>query len=142
MNGDRAAELEQLINGWHPAVSDAPRPPRPTSPTLELPDGLRQRGHFWALLWTLGCPEADPTVWLREYDEPPVAEQEPLSGFPIQFSLCEAAMGADHLELRNRLTARQVERLTERLLGGRHPPQRRGHKDLPGVTTHSPFVPQ
>jgi hypothetical protein len=54
-------------------------------------------------------------VWLREYDEPPIAEQEPLSGFLLQFSLYEASMGADHLAFRNRLTAQQVERLTEGL---------------------------
>lgn len=58
-----------------------------------------QGGFFWSLLWTLGGPEADPTVWFREYDEPPIAEQEPLSGFLIQFSLYEASMGADYVAL-------------------------------------------
>ncbi|GGN96231.1 hypothetical protein GCM10011579_097460 [Streptomyces albiflavescens] len=55
-----------------------------------------QGGFFWSLLWTLDGLEADPTVWFLEYDEPPIAEQEPLSGFLIQFSLYEAAMGADY----------------------------------------------
>ncbi|MGW4819790.1 hypothetical protein ACWEP4_12505 [Streptomyces sp. NPDC004227] len=75
-----------------------------------------QGGFFWSLLWTLDGPEADPTVWFREYDEPPTAEQEPLSGFLIQFSLYEAAMGADYVALPRRLTAQQVDRLTDGLL--------------------------
>ncbi|MEU4169593.1 hypothetical protein AB0F46_22280 [Streptomyces sp. NPDC026665] len=75
-----------------------------------------QGGFFWSLLWTLDGPEADPTVWFREYDEPPIAEQETLSGFLIQFSLYEAAMGADYVALSCQLTAQQVDRLTERLL--------------------------
>ena len=74
-----------------------------------------QGGFFWSLLWTLDGPEADPTVWFREYDEPPIAEQEPLSGFLMQFSLHEASMGADHVALARRLTAEQVDQLTERL---------------------------
>lgn len=56
-----------------------------------------QGGFFWSLLWTLEGPEADPTVWFREFDEEQIAEQEPLSGFLIQFSLFEASMGADYL---------------------------------------------
>ncbi|MGR3870150.1 hypothetical protein ACUXZZ_16325 [Streptomyces graminifolii] len=75
-----------------------------------------QGGFFWSLLWTLDGPEADPTVWFREYDEPPIAEQEPLSGFLIQFSLYEASMGADYVALSWQLTAQQVDQLTERLL--------------------------
>ncbi|MFF5298691.1 hypothetical protein ACFY5F_04955 [Streptomyces sp. NPDC013161] len=75
-----------------------------------------QGGFFWSLLWTLDGPEADPTVWFREYDEPPTAEQEPLSGFLIQFSLYEASMGADYVALSRQLTAQQVDQLTERLL--------------------------
>ncbi|MGW3153280.1 hypothetical protein [Streptomyces sp. NPDC001089] len=76
-----------------------------------------QGGFSWSLLWTLDGPETDPTVWFCEYDEPPVAEQEPLSGFLIQFSLFEAAMGADYMALSRRLTAQQVELFTE----GLHP---------------------
>jgi hypothetical protein len=75
-----------------------------------------QGGFFWSLLWTLDGSEADPTVWFREYDEPPVAEQEPLSGFLIQFSLYEASMSADYVALSRRLTAQQVERFTDGLL--------------------------
>jgi hypothetical protein len=75
-----------------------------------------QGGFFWSLLWTLDGPEADPTVWFREYDEPPIAEQEPLSGFLIQFSLYEASMGADYVARSCQLTAQQVDLLTERLL--------------------------
>lgn len=75
-----------------------------------------QGGFYWSLLWTLDDPEVDPTVWFREYDEPPIAEQEPLSGFLIQFSLYEASMGADYVAWADHLTARQVDRLTEGLL--------------------------
>lgn len=76
-----------------------------------------QGGFFWSVLWTLDGPATDPTVWFREYDEPPISEQEPLSGFLIQFSLYEAAMGADYVALTGRLTAQQVDRFTE----GLHP---------------------
>ncbi|GGQ38108.1 hypothetical protein GCM10010266_71780 [Streptomyces griseomycini] len=74
-----------------------------------------QGGFFWSLLWTHEEPEADPTVWFREFDEKPIAEQEPLSGFLIQFSLFEASMGADYLALPRKLTAPQVAKLTEAL---------------------------
>ncbi|MEU5658803.1 hypothetical protein ABZ802_24745 [Streptomyces sp. NPDC047737] len=74
-----------------------------------------QGGFFWSLLWTLDGPEADPTVWFREFDEEPIAEQEPLSGFLIQFSLFEASMSADYLALPRTLTAAQVARFTEAL---------------------------
>ncbi|MEW2372544.1 hypothetical protein AB0940_24705 [Streptomyces sp. NPDC006656] len=74
-----------------------------------------QGGFFWSLLWTLDEPEADPTVWFREFDEEPIAEQEPLSGFLLQFSLFEASMSADYQALPRRLTAVQVARLTEAL---------------------------
>ncbi|MFF2579841.1 hypothetical protein [Streptomyces goshikiensis] len=74
-----------------------------------------QGGFFWSLLWTLDGAEADPTVWFREFDEEPIAEQEPLSGFLIQFSLFEASMSADYLALQRRLTVAQVARLTEAL---------------------------
>lgn len=74
-----------------------------------------QGGFFWSLLWTLDGPEADPTVWFREFDEEPIAEQEPLSGFLIQFSLFEASMSADYRALPRRLTATQVAQLTETL---------------------------
>lgn len=75
-----------------------------------------QGGFFWSLLWTLDNPEADPTVWFSEDDQPAIAEQEPLSGFLIQFSLFEASMGADYVALSLRLTAEQVDRLAEALL--------------------------
>lgn len=58
-----------------------------------------QGGFVWAMARTPDGPAADPTVWFRGYDEPPVAEQEPLSGFLLQFALFEAAMGADYLAL-------------------------------------------
>jgi hypothetical protein len=74
-----------------------------------------QGGFFWSLLWTLDGPEADPTVWFREFDEEPIAEQEPLSGFLIQFSLFEASMSADYRALPRRLTATQAAQLTETL---------------------------
>lgn len=75
-----------------------------------------QRGFFWSLLWTLDGPDADPTVWFRQYDEPPIAELEPLSGFLIQFSLYEASMGADYVALCDQVTEQQLDRLTEGLL--------------------------
>ncbi len=75
-----------------------------------------QGGFFWSLLWTLDNPEADPTVWFSEDDQSAIAEQEPLSGFLIQFSLFEASMGADYVALSLRLTAEQVDRLAEALL--------------------------
>ncbi|MFD8716756.1 hypothetical protein ACFV2H_01665 [Streptomyces sp. NPDC059629] len=75
-----------------------------------------QGGFFWSLLWTLDGPEADPTVWFREYDKPPIAEQEPLSGFLIQFSLYEASMGAEYVGLCDQVTEQQLDRLTEGLL--------------------------
>lgn len=74
-----------------------------------------QGGFFWSLLWTLDEPDADPTVWFGEFDKEPIAEQEPLSGFLIQFSLFEASMGADYLALPRRLTALQVEQITQSL---------------------------
>ncbi|MFJ7496831.1 hypothetical protein ACIQZB_37915 [Streptomyces sp. NPDC097727] len=74
-----------------------------------------QGGFFWSLLWDLDGPEADPTVWFREFDEEPIAEQEPLGGFLVQFSLFEASMGADYLALPRKLTAPQVEQLTQPL---------------------------
>ncbi|MFD0508588.1 hypothetical protein ACFQ0G_48855 [Streptomyces chiangmaiensis] len=75
-----------------------------------------QGGFFWSLLWTLDGPEADPTVWFREYDEPPIAEQEPLSGFLMQFSLFEASMGAEYVALCDQVTEQQIDQLTEGLL--------------------------
>ncbi|MFE9170478.1 hypothetical protein ACFYNZ_13290 [Streptomyces kebangsaanensis] len=74
-----------------------------------------QGGFFWSLLWTMEEAEPDPTVWFRVFDEEPVAEQEPLSGFLIQFSLFEASMGADYLALPRKLTAAQVEQFTQAL---------------------------
>lgn len=68
---------------------------------------------FRSLPWTLDGPEADPTVRFREFDEEPIAEQEPLSGFLIQFSLFEASMAADYLALPRRLTTPQLDRLTQ-----------------------------
>ncbi|MFF0465794.1 hypothetical protein [Streptomyces mexicanus] len=78
--------------------------------------GVENQGVFsWGLLWTRYEPEPDPTVWFREFTEAPIAEQEPLSGFLIQFSLFEAAMGAEYTALADRLTTRQAEQLTARL---------------------------
>ncbi|WP_377267577.1 hypothetical protein [Peterkaempfera sp. SMS 1(5)a] len=74
-----------------------------------------QGGFYWSLRWEFDEPEPDPTVWFRESDEPAIAEQEPLSGFLIQFSLYEASMGADYRAHTNAITAEQVERLTSAL---------------------------
>ncbi|WP_329541949.1 hypothetical protein [Streptomyces sp. NBC_01358] len=80
--------------------------------------GVENQGGFvWSLLWTLGSGETDPTVWFCDDSKRPIAEQEPLSGFLLQFSLFEAAMGADYLALPRslELTAHQVDQLTNRL---------------------------
>ncbi|MEV5666930.1 hypothetical protein [Streptomyces flaveolus] len=71
-----------------------------------------QGGFYWGLPWTLDEPEDDPTVWFREFDEKPIAEQEPLSGFLLQFSLFEAAMSAHYLGHAHSLSDRQVAQLT------------------------------
>ncbi|MCX5526192.1 hypothetical protein OG342_25620 [Streptomyces bobili] len=76
-----------------------------------------QGGFVWALPRTLDGLGSDPTVWFQGYGEPLIAEQEPLSGFLLQFALFEAAMGADYLALPHEPTAQQVQRLTE----GLHP---------------------
>ncbi|MEV7860297.1 hypothetical protein AB0O86_16025 [Streptomyces hirsutus] len=89
-----------------------------TDPNGILVFGEENQGGFvWSLPQTLGGRESDPTVWFRGYDEPPIAEQEPLSGFLLQFALFEAAMGAEYLALPHEPTAQQVERLIE----GLHP---------------------
>ncbi|MET8166293.1 hypothetical protein ABZT34_18885 [Streptomyces sp. NPDC005329] len=74
-----------------------------------------QGGFVWSLSQTPDDPEADPTVWFRGYDEPPIAEQEPLSGFLLQFALFEAAMGADYLALPYEPTGQQVRQLAKGL---------------------------
>ncbi|MCK8679352.1 hypothetical protein [Streptomyces lichenis] len=167
VNGDRAAALEQFLDGWYPATSGTERP---SSSAPRLPESLRQLyriavrrpdvlgtqnrilpesdlftdppgetlvfgvenqgGFFWSLLWTTEDAESDPTVWFREYDEEPVAEQEPLSGFLLQFSLFEASLGADYLALPRRLGAAQVELFTQAL----HPVPLRPF--WPGAPTH------
>ncbi|MDX2642307.1 hypothetical protein PV341_01740 [Streptomyces sp. PA03-1a] len=78
--------------------------------------GVENQGGFrWSTLWTPGEPEDDPTVWHRVDDEPPVAENEPLSGFLLQFSLYEAAMGADYVALAHGISGAEVEPLTREL---------------------------
>ena len=78
--------------------------------------GVENQGGFqWSLQWTLDDDDADPTVWFCEDDEEPIAEQEPLSGFLIQFSLFEAAMSADYRALPRKLSATQVQQLTQAL---------------------------
>ncbi|MFC7015383.1 aldehyde dehydrogenase family protein [Streptomyces viridiviolaceus] len=71
-----------------------------------------QGGFYWGLPWTLDEPEDDPAVWFCEFDEKPIAEQEPLSGFLLQFSLFEAAMSAHYVGLADSLSDRQVQQLT------------------------------
>ena len=73
-----------------------------------------QGGFVWSLPRTLDGLRSDPTVWFQGYDEPLIAEQEPLSGFLLQFALFEAAMGADYLALPHEPTAQQVQRLTKK----------------------------
>ncbi|MEV6161640.1 hypothetical protein AB0L71_06900 [Streptomyces sp. NPDC052052] len=75
-----------------------------------------QGGFCWSLLWAFDDPGSDPTVWFCVDGGAPIAEQEPLSGFLIQFSLFEAAMSADYLALPRRLLASwQVDQLTQTL---------------------------
>lgn len=79
--------------------------------------GVENQGCFvWSLLWTLD-DELDSTVWLCEGPKEPVAEQEPLSRFLIQFSLFEAVMSADYWAMprSDSLTAHQADRLTKGL---------------------------
>ncbi|MFF8883588.1 hypothetical protein [Streptomyces flaveolus] len=67
-----------------------------------------QGGFYWGLPWILDEPQDDPDVWFCVFDETPIAEQEPLSGFLLQFSLFEAAMSADYVGLAHSLNDRQV----------------------------------
>lgn len=90
---------------WHEVQSD------PLGELLVF--GVENQGCFyWGLPWTWDEPQDDPTVWFREYDDKPVTEQEPLSGFLLQFSLFEAAMSADYVGLADSLSDRQVQQLT------------------------------
>ncbi|MFJ4686976.1 hypothetical protein [Streptomyces sp. NPDC088789] len=78
--------------------------------------GTENQGGFdWCLRWPPDGSEADPAVWFLEPDEEPVAEQEPLSGFLIQFSLFEAAVGAKYTAMSGNLPAAQVEQLVRPL---------------------------
>ncbi|MFD8201196.1 hypothetical protein [Streptomyces sp. NPDC059701] len=75
--------------------------------------GAENQGSFyWSLPWTLDEPEDDPDVWFCVFDETPIAEQEPLSGFLLQFSLFEAAMSADYVGLVHSLSDRRIAQLT------------------------------
>ncbi|WP_225634307.1 hypothetical protein [Streptomyces solaniscabiei] len=67
---------------------------------------------YWGLPWTLDEPEDDPAVWFCVFDERPIAEQELLSGFLLQFSLFEAAMSAHYVGLAHSLSDHQVAQLT------------------------------
>ncbi|MFI6938521.1 hypothetical protein ACIBI4_04555 [Streptomyces sp. NPDC050418] len=79
--------------------------------------GFENQGCFdWSLRWMPGEPQADPTVWFRADNDNPVAEQEPLSGFLIQFALYEAAMGAEFLATALGVTPQQLEQLTAGLV--------------------------
>lgn len=90
---------------WHELQSD------PLGELLVF--GVENQGCFyWGLPWTWDEPQDDPTVWFREYDDKPVTEQEPLSGFLLQFSLFEAAMSADYVGFVDSLSDRQVQQLT------------------------------
>ncbi|MET9188976.1 hypothetical protein ABZX63_27475 [Streptomyces tendae] len=90
---------------WHELQSD------PLGELLVF--GVENQGCFyWGLPWTWDEPQDDPTVWFREYDDEPVTEKEPLSGFLLQFSLFEAAMSADYVGCVDSLSDRQVQQLT------------------------------
>lgn len=53
-----------------------------------------QGGRPWSIPWGPGATDPDPTVWFD--DGHPVPEQEPLSGFLLQFALAEAVLGAPY----------------------------------------------
>jgi hypothetical protein len=77
---------------------------------------VENQGCFvWSLLWTLEDDESDPTVWFCEEPEEPVAEQEALSGFLLQYCLFEAVLSADYWAMpgSDSLTAHQIDRLTD-----------------------------
>ncbi|MEU0846860.1 hypothetical protein ABZ387_02685 [Streptomyces flaveolus] len=70
--------------------------------------GAENQGSFYrALPWTLDEAEDDPAVWFCVFDETPIAEQESLSGYLLQFSLFEAAMSADYVGLAHSLSDHQ-----------------------------------
>ncbi|MEU5900281.1 hypothetical protein [Streptomyces venezuelae] len=79
--------------------------------------GEENQGCFvWALPRGRDGADADPTVWFCVDDEEPVAEQEPLSGFLLQFALFEAAMSAAYHALpRGLFTSQEVDQLTHAL---------------------------
>ncbi|MFD3466296.1 hypothetical protein ACFWWM_08000 [Streptomyces sp. NPDC058682] len=69
-----------------------------------------QGGWEWSIPWDLDAADTDPEVWLTEEDEP-VPEQEPLSGFLLQFSLYEASMTAPYKAFARALPRQLLPRL-------------------------------
>ncbi|MFE1877008.1 hypothetical protein ACFW9N_40195 [Streptomyces sp. NPDC059496] len=69
-----------------------------------------QGGWEWSIPWDLDAADADPEVWLTEEVEP-VPEQEPLSGFLLQFSLYEASMTAPYKAFSRALPRQLLPRL-------------------------------
>ncbi|MFE2263117.1 hypothetical protein [Streptomyces griseosporeus] len=103
--------------------------------------GFENQGGFdWSLLLTPDHHEPDLTVWFRESGEAPVAEEEPLSGFLLQFALYEAAMSADYHALAGGVSSRQVEQLTTHLhhvpLRPFMPSSRTRFHVAPGIVLH------
>ncbi|WP_158791125.1 hypothetical protein [Streptomyces sp. NRRL WC-3549] len=71
---------------------------RPDNSAERLVFGVENQGCWtWSFPWQPGATDTDPTVWLE--DDHPVPEQEPLSGFLLQFLLHEAALTAPYLAL-------------------------------------------
>ncbi|MFE7561906.1 hypothetical protein [Kitasatospora sp. NPDC057500] len=69
---------------------------QPDSSAGYLVFGVENQGGWdWSIPWEVDATDTDPTVWIDEADNP-VPEQEPLSGFLLQFSLYEAAMTAPY----------------------------------------------
>ncbi|MDT0330868.1 hypothetical protein [Nocardiopsis lambiniae] len=66
--------------------------------------------------WTLRREEdgfgEDPTVWFQRDGEEPVPEEEPLSGFLLQFALYEAAVRAEYVALTFSTPVEQTEAVT------------------------------
>ncbi|MFF0593276.1 hypothetical protein [Streptomyces antibioticus] len=69
---------------------------RPDESAERLVFGVENQGCWtWSYPWQPGATDADPTVWFE--DDRPMPEQEPLSGFLLQFLLHEAALTAPYL---------------------------------------------
>jgi len=87
---------------------------RPDSSAERFVFGVEcQGGWTWSIPWEAGATDTDPTVWFD--DGRLVPEQEPLSGFLLQFALEEAAIGALYQASCHDLPRRLLPALESRL---------------------------